>query len=451
MLRALAYVLMLAVAVAAAVWVADRPGAVTVDWLDWRLETSVPVLLAVLLAIAAGLTLLLRLMAGLAQLPSRWAGERRQRLRRKGYLALTDGLVAAASGQAGRAKKLAGRAQKLLEDPALTGFLSAQAARLSGDHEAARDHYQRMLERPETTVLGLRGLLEQALARHDDSAAIDLATRARAFSPDDGWLVETLFVLLLKRGRLREAHDLIADAGRNKALPATVLARHRALVLNERAARAEASGDRRDAVTLAGQAATSDPGLTAAALRLARLQATAGRPRRAAAVLEAAWARQPVPALARAYADLVPGETPLQRVRRLEKLAARRPADAESALALGEASLEAKLWGQARKHLLAAAQARPAVRPFTLLARLEQAEYHNETAARAWLDKAMAAAADPAWVCRSCGHVAAEWATLCPACDAVDSLTWSTPRPLPAPAAERSAEPPAPVANLASR
>ncbi len=452
MIRALSYALALALLVAGAVWLADRPGVATVEWLGWRVETTVPVLLAVLLAFAALLVWLFHFVAGLVRLPGRWVDQRRERRRRKGYQALTDGLAAAAAGQVGTARKLADRADKLLADPVLTRFLAAQTAQLSGDAQAAREHFNAMLDRPETAAVGLRGLLDQALACGDADAAIDLAGRARVINPADSWLADILFAQLIKAGRLREAQDLTADAERRSAWPRGDALHRRALVLNERAARAAADGDSRNAATFAKQALAADPGLIPAALRLSEAQAAAGRTRRGAAVLEKAWASRPTPELARAYVALWPGEDPLRQVRRLEKLERARPGDAETHLALGEASLNAKLWGQARKHLLAAAEARPSARPYRLLARLEQEEYGNPAAAQAWVDKAAAAPADPAWQCRTCGATTVNWSLTCPHCSAIDALDWAS-----SPSSERlrqAAEQgsfPASIAEIAQR
>ena len=51
MVRIVSYVLGLALLIAGAVWLADRPGAVVVDWLGWRIETTMPVLLIALLIV----------------------------------------------------------------------------------------------------------------------------------------------------------------------------------------------------------------------------------------------------------------------------------------------------------------------------------------------------------------------------------------------------------------
>ena len=50
----------------------------------------------------------------------------------------------------------------MLDEPPLTLLLSAQAAQLEGDDQAARGYFEAMLDQPATAFLGLRGLLVQA-------------------------------------------------------------------------------------------------------------------------------------------------------------------------------------------------------------------------------------------------------------------------------------------------
>ena len=437
MVKLIGYGVLLALLVFGAVWLADHPGSVEIDWLSWRLTTSVPALLLILLLVSGALFYVLRLVSAILSFPGNFSARRRDKKRHRGYQALSDGLAAAAAGHAKAASKLAARAEKLLDDPALTRVLSAQTAQLTGDESAEQRHYEAMRERSETALMGARGLLELALARGKRDEALALAREARALAPGDGPLAELLFTLLMETGQLAEAQELLADAGKRKALSREVTARKRALVLNERARRAERDSDARDAVTYAKQALSADPSLADAALRLARLQTAQDLLRQAATVLEKSWKIDPLPEIAAAYANLVPDEAPLQRLRRLEKFAALQPESWATQKILGETALAAKLWGQARKHLVAAAEIRPTAGLLGLLSRLELDEYKNQAAAQAWL--ARVPAADPDWACGACGGHSAAWSLACPSCGALDRLGWESPQTVIAAASPRPA------------
>jgi HemY protein len=423
LVRLIGYAILLALLVTGAVWLADHPGSVVIDWLDWRLSTSVPVLAAILLVLSGGLFFLIRLFAAILRFPRSLRTKHQEKQRHRGYRALSDGLAAAAAGHTKQARRLAIRAEKLLKDPSLTRVLSAQTAQLTGDQESERGHYQAMRERPETALMGWRGLLELALAEGKRAEALELAQGARHLAPSDPALADSLFTLLVEAGKLAEAQELLLDAGKRKAMSREQAARRRALVLNERARRAEQDDQTADAMAFAKQALSADPTLADASLRLARLQL----PRQGALVLEKAWKLDPLPELAAAYAALMPEEAPLQRLRRLEKLSDLQPDAWATHRIIGETALAAKLWGQARKHLTTAAEIRPTASLLGLLARLEIDEYKNQKAAQTWLSTVPSA--EPDWVCGACGSHKSAWYLTCPSCGALDRMAWDEPIP----------------------
>jgi HemY protein len=424
LLRLLRYTLVLAIIVTAAVWLAENPGSVQVDWMDWRLDTSMAALLGLLGLAILALVILLRLWRAIRSFPAGWLERRRQRRREQGFQALSDGLAAVAGGQAGQARKLAGKAEKLLQNPQLTSLLAAQSAELNKDDTALGQHYQILQQRPETALAGLKGLFELALRQKDRDAAISHGLAARKLAPTDADLAEQLLTLLVEARRLGEAQDLVIEAGRLKAFDKVRTNHLRALLINEKAREAEQQDDAADALALAKLAVSHDPGFADAALRLARLQSAQSLGRQAAATLEKAWRSQPLPELGAAYAGLVSGEAPLQTLRRLDKLALSHPDHPVTLLLLGRCAMEAKLWGQARKYLTDASLPKTATL-LGLLARLEIGEYNNQPAAKAWLATTPEPETD--WLCRSCAHHSARWSLLCPSCGTLDSLAYQPP------------------------
>src|SRR5258705_3329971 len=194
------FLLKLAILIAGAIWIADRPGRVSFDWLGWRVDTSVGVLMAALLLLMAVAAIIYRLWGIIVRGPRRLSERRGERQRLKGYRALTQGMVAVAAGDAEEAKRQARIAHGLLKEPPLTLLLAAQAAQLSGDETAARRYFTAMLERPETAFLGMRGLLNQALAKGDTGEALKLAAKAHEERPQAGWAAKALLDLELKQG-----------------------------------------------------------------------------------------------------------------------------------------------------------------------------------------------------------------------------------------------------------
>ena len=431
MIRALPALIVIAILIAAAIFIADRPGTVELDWQGWRVDTNVSVLvlgMALMGMAAAGLFHLLRRLVTAPGGFLRWRHERR---REAGFRALTQGMVAVAAGDPEEATRHSRRADALLADPPLTLLLSAQAAQLKGDHTAAQRYFNAMLERAETEFLGVRGLLMQALHSGDDAAALKLTERARELRPKTPWVLHRLYRLRARAGQWIEAEATLVEAMGRKAIDAAVGRHHRAVLLHEQSRAAEAAGEPGKAMTLAEKSVAHDRSFAPAAIRLAQLQTAQGRPRRAMRTLLATWREAPKPEVAAAFTGLFSDDTPVQRLKRVEKLAAANPDHVESHLALAEAALDAKLWGEARRHLLAAGagDANPGPRVCRLMARLEEEEHGDGAAARLWLGRAaVTAVADPAYVCGHCGAELQAWSAHCPHCHEFGSLTWQTPK-----------------------
>lgn len=431
MRRLLIFVALAALVVAGAVWVADRPGQIAIVWQGWRVDTSVAVLLLATAATALLFALALRFFGWLVRMPRRWRRWALERRRRRGYQALTQGMVAVAAGDPEEAGRQARRADVLLDEPPLTMLLSAQAAQLNGDEAAARRYFTAMLDRRETEFLGLRGLLMQAVRTGDRAAALELARRARRLRPDTPWVLTTLFELETRSGDWRGAEATLAEAQKRRLLPIATARHRRAGVLLEQSRLAEADGRLRDAVELAARAHDEDRAFVPATIAYVRLLGATDRARKAERVAEKAWALAPHPDLAAAYRELAATVEPVAAAQRMERLVAAAPDHVESRMAVADAALRAGLWGEARQKLEAVIAEQPSARAYGMMAAVEEGEHGDPAAGQRWLRLAADAPAAETWTCRDCGTGASAWGAVCPACGAVDGLQWQARATVP--------------------
>ena len=102
---------------------------------------------------------------------------------RKGFDALSDGMVALASGDSRLATKKAQKADKLLNRPDLTLLLTAQAAELSGDRGKAFEAYKALLPNDRTRPVGVQGLMRLKLDEGDTDTAMALAQEGLRAQP----------------------------------------------------------------------------------------------------------------------------------------------------------------------------------------------------------------------------------------------------------------------------
>jgi HemY protein len=444
MIRVVAFLVLLALLAFGAAWIAERPGEVAVTWQGWRLETSVIVAGAALLVVVVLAVLFWSLVRFVLRSPDLIALFLRERRRARGWRAITSGLIAIGTGNAAIASRAAAEARKLAADEPLTFLLAAQAAQLEGAGERAEGEFRAMLGKPETRLLGLRGLYIEARRKNDAGGARAFAEEAARADPAVPWASEALVEFQCLGGNWAGALETVERAGQAGAIDRATLRRRRAVLLT---AQAIAEEERNPAAARAHavEAASLAPDLVPAAALAGRLLGADGKLRRAARYVEAAWKASPHPDLAEVYADLRPGDSARDRLKRVRKLAAKAPGNLESALAVARAALEASDFERARTVLIPHLDD-PTQRVCLLIAEIEASEHADHGKAREWSQRALRAKRDPAWVADH--FVSERWLPASPATGRLDAFVWAVP---PSPGAGPVLEHPPRIALPAAR
>jgi HemY protein len=394
MIRGLWFFFQLTVVVVVAVVLAYQQGAVSIDFHGWLIETTTGMLIFSVL-VAAGLVILLwRILRSILGTPHAIGRFRHHRRRNRSYVALVKSLAALASGEGAVALRHASEAEAIGE-PALGHLAAAEAAEMAGDDARAQAEYARLADRPDTMMIGLKGLTGLADRQGDLPKALEHARRARKLAPRSPWAAVKLFALEERTGALDQAERTLADAANLGSVPPDEANRLLAGLLLRRATEAAAAGNEAGALKDAERAHELEPALTKAAVLAARLLARAGRTPAGERILSRAWAAAPDVELARAWLALAPKADITARLRQAERLLALDRASDEGRLAMAEAELVAARWAEARAHLSAPSLAAQASSRYChLMAFLESAS-GNEAAARGWFEKTMGAEEAP--------------------------------------------------------
>jgi HemY protein len=423
MLRVLTFVILVIAAALGLAWLADRPGAITIEWLGYEIKTSAFVGALALASVVTALLLVWSLLRYVLTRPAAMAAYRRERRRRQGFDALTRGLLAIGVGDRTLAQRYASVARRNLPNEPLTALLKAQAAQLKGDRASARRAFEAMLDRPETELLGLRGLFLEAKRGSDHDAARALAEQAVRTDPQAGWSVNALFDMQARAGDWEGALATLAVARKHGNVEPDVALRRRAVLLTAEARDLESPASDK-ALALASEALRLAPSLIAAAEIAGGLLASKGETRQASRLIARTWKLAPHPDLATVYAFAKPGEAPRDRVKRVEHLASLTPGDIEGQIAIAVAAIEARDWQAAEGALSPYLHDRPPARVCALMARIESGE-GNKGREREWLARAVRAPRDRAWIAD--GYVSDRWLPVSPVTGAVDAFEWKAP------------------------
>ncbi len=348
-----------------------------------------------------------------------------RRAERKGYQALSEGMIAMASGEGRLAIRKAERAEGYLRRPELTNLLVAQAAELAGDSAKATATYKKLLEGDQTRFVGVRGLMKQKLEAGDTDTAMKLAEKAFLMRPNHGEVQDTLLRLQAADEDWDGARKTLAAKLKANNLPRDVHKRRDAVLALAHARDALAEGKIDIARRDANEANRLSPDLVPAAVMAARMAIEEGKPRVATKEIRKAWDAAPHPDLAAAFAEIVPDETPEARLKRFRVLLAKHIGDPEVKLLDAELNIAAEDYAAARKALGDLAETHPTARSLTIMAAIERGEGAEERIVRGWLAKAVTASRGPQWTCENCGHVHADWQPVCEQCESFDTLAWA--------------------------
>jgi HemY protein len=346
---------------------------------------------------------------------------------RKGFQALSEGLMALASGEGRLAMAKAAKADRYLNKPELTDLVTAQAAEMLGDAKKAEEVYKRLLQNETTRFVGVRGIMNQKLAKGDTETALKLAERAFAIKPKHEEVQDTLLRLQAESSDWEGARKTLAAKLKHGALPRDVFRRRDAvLALSE--ARGitddEASAKAAEAAINANKAS---PDLIPAAAMAARAYVGEGRKRNAVRIIKKAWEVQPHPDLAAAFAAIEPEETPAARLKRFDSLLRLKPDHRETKLLKAELNLAAEDFPEARRAMGSLPETEPDARVLAIMAAISRGEGASENIVRGWLARALTAPRGPQWVCENCRAVHSDWSPLCSNCSAFDTLSWKIP------------------------
>jgi HemY protein len=422
-IRVILFLILIGALAFGAVWLADRPGDVVITWLGRRVETSVMVLALAVIAIALLTTLLWSTLRAIAGLPRSIANQMRTRRGMRGYLAVSQGLVAVGSGDLAAARRFSAEASRLAPGEPLTLLLQAQTAQLGGERDTAANSFQRMAGRDDTRLLGLHGLFIEARRRNDPAAALLYAEEAAKGTSTPPWAGQAVLEFRCIGGDWSGALERLDRNMASGLIDKLLYRRQRAVLLTAQALAAQ-ENDRDRAKTLSLEAVKLAPNLVPAAALAGRLLSEGSEMRKAARIVEVAWRANPHPDLADVYAHLRSGDSARERLARIQSLAGQAPGNIEAQLAVARAAMDAQEFAIARA-ALEPLTAAPTKRVAALMAELERKQHGDEGRARAWMARALRARRDPAWTAD--GFVSERWLPASPITGHLDAFEWKDP------------------------
>ena len=434
LIKILSFVVLVTVITFGAGMLMEAQGGVIIEYAGFELSFA-PLQAAILVLVLATtlwiftkiigvLFALIRFINGDETALSRYFDRNRER---RGFEALSDGLMALASGDGRDAMVKAKKADRLLNRPNLTNLVVAQAAVAVGDEATAKETFKKLLKDPKTRFVGVYGLLKQNLQVGETSIALKLAEHAFTLKPKHIDIQDALLKLQARDKDWQGVRTTLEAKLKYRALPRDVHKRRDGVFALSQARELRAAGQTQEAHKLATEANRLSPALVPAALLAALGYTEQGKIKLASRTLCAAWLLEPHPELAAGFAEIVPNESPEERLKRFVIITQSKPEHPETKMLLAELNISAGKYKAARLALGGLSKSEPTMRSLTIMAAIERGDGADDQSVRQLLTQAISAQRDPQWVCDGCGDVHQKWEPLCMNCEAIDSIGWKRP------------------------
>lgn len=407
-------------------WLADQPGSLLIlkfGGFEFA-EENLAIIAAIAFAAFLAIVLFWILVAMVWKTPANIGSFFRNRRREKGWRAVSDGMIAVGSGDLRAARRAAKQSAKFLPEEPVSGLLAAQAAQMDGRRDAARAVFSSMLERPETKVLGLRGLFMEAEAAGERDAARHFVEEAAHARPGLEWSGKALLAMQAGEGDWEGALVTLHQNADAKLYARSEAKRLRAVLLTAHAAELESGAPQR-AKEKALEAHRLAPELVPAAVISCRILARLGELRKAAKIVETCWKLAPHPDLMEVYTHVRSGDSGIDRLKRAEHLNSLRPNHPEGTMGVARARVDVQDWDGARAILAQLLKSAPTERVCLMMSEIEEGQHGDRGRVREWLSRAVRAPRDAAWTAD--GYIADEWAPLSPISGALDAFEWRVP------------------------
>lgn len=427
MVRVLLYIIIVAIIGAGFAWLANNPGDLVVTFGGTRVTASfltVVILFLLLLFIALFLIWLLRSLFIAPRNLSRHFAQKRQR---KGREALSRGLLAVLSGDLDTAQRMSKRVVRYSDrdNEPLVKLMEAQTFLLENDIPNAIRVYEEMSKQPETRLIGLHGLFQEAIKSGAYEAAGQYAEQATNIAPTVKWANRAMLDRLSAEGEWDKAITLFDRE--LKSLPrgerANKARNHKRVVLLTGQAMDKFENYPDDARKIALRALKLEPNFIPTAVVASDILYKLHETRKADKIIEALWRETPHPDLANVY--LRGQDRAVDRLKKARKLAGNNPDHYDSCLMLARAAFDAGELPLAREQAGKAVHLKPLESAYLLLADIEEAQSGDQGRVRQWLSYAVRAERDPVWVAD--GVCFEHWEPVSPLSGRFDAFEWKIP------------------------
>jgi HemY protein len=413
-------------------FLSQQQGSTVIEWMGWRIEARTSLIAVLLIGTIIVIVGFDRLYGYITGIPRRITGSIAARRQNQGHHALALGLVAVSAGDGREATRQARKAERLIGTTTLTELLSAQAAVLNGDHDAATGFFKKLSDHRETAFIGKAGMMRLLADDGRDEDALESGREAFRLNRNAPSLAKGLFALEARHENWAEAIAALKVARRDDDMDDEEARRTLAALLYKKA-ETESAEDEIKLQTLEA-ALKEDPAFLPALMEARRLYRDLERDRKVVPMLKRALQHRPQPAIIETLfedysASSKTGDA--DALAKIIRLVDKHGNDQGSLIATARLAMRLELWGEALRLLTLIPEKARNIAAWQMMADLADHAPDAQPLKADWpersdcLIKASRAPRPDGWSCTSCNTPHQDWQDRCMSCDSFATVTWS--------------------------
>ena len=402
--------------------ISNQEGSTKLEWIGWKMEVPTSILIGGLIILIMIILWVYNLWRMIINLPSKIFSMIRENKQKSGYNALAYGLVASSAGDVESAQKYAAQAKRLLDNKDLTEMLSAHAAHLSGDKNAALEYFNSLSERKNTKFHGQLGLMRLAIESNNHGEALNRARIASNIQPRNPKLNSMLVMMEAKHKNYEKSIEALQKARRIGSIEETRAQQLAASLYTKIGLKKLEENELNEAEKSFSLALREKTDFIPAVISLSKIFIGNENQRKALSLLSKTWKVKPHPEIAKTLKLIWKNERASSNIANLINLTD-ESAKAQARYIIADEAISAGLNGEANDQLNKVLSEEYNATYYQLKSRLAY-KSDDKTTSNQELEKALNAPPSQRWGCSSCGISAETWEIRCNNCDKIGTLNW---------------------------
>lgn len=392
---------------------------------DVIITTPSYILIAIILIVIAIILLFQKFLFFLRQTSQKYKFYRKDLIHTKGYNSFIQGMVALANKDFKRALTESRNINKYFKDETLGLLLKSETLKIEKRFDELNQVYEKMIKNPDTSLLGLRGLMEQNLRAQDYHHALVYGEKLFKLNPQIDKLYETLVTVISKTHNWHKLLKITDQSLRYKIIDKNIFNKNKSIAFYE-IAKIKHANSEKESINLMEKAIKLDNSFQPLVSYYVQLLLNNNNLQKAKKVLITAWSINQHPNLKNEI-KLFADKSKISYSETVKQITSKTSSYNESIILLTEAFIEEKKWEKAREQIKVLLTHQPTKEVCLLMAKIEEGASGDPQKINSWVSRSNFGKLSKIWVCQISGVSQLKWSSLSKG-GYFNALIWEYPK-----------------------